>query len=274
MSDIPGIFGDSQAAVATKTNPKSTKGATYIQEGATKQRRDTQKKQRTEDILVETNVAKDPPLAAATQPTSSRVFKEVGKIGDSSISETEYKKWKAKTHDQKLAIATRASLELLLFNTEQSQEKKNTTSHIKELEEAVAKLKLDVNNANVKATTLEASNSSLQKDLAQQKELAKEKDKSITELEEKITELQLDIAELETAKDIAKNDGIRTYCQNFLVGDPNYDWRAQFGKHMAAFMADLAKKEIEFVTTKRAELEKMVANEVEELALQQEELAR
>lgn len=93
----------------------------------------------------------------------------------------------AKSREQKLVIATRASLELLLFNTEQSLKNEKDASRIKELKNAIAKLKLDVNGANNKSNTLETANTSLQHDLAQQKELVKDKDKFIAALEEKIT---------------------------------------------------------------------------------------
>lgn len=189
----------------------------------------------------------------------------------------------AKSREQKLALATRASLELLLFNTEQSSENKKDASRIKELENENAKLKLDVNDAKNKASTFETANTSLQNDLAQQKELTKEKDKSIAELEEKITNLQLNTEKLEIAKASWESDsdkkakeafgnGIKTYCKTFLAGEPNYNWSTKFGKSMVGFMADLAAKNSEEIAEKRAELEQMVANEAQELAQQQEDL--
>lgn len=82
------------------------------------------------------------------------------------ISEQEYKKWMAKSREQKLALATRASLELQLFNAEQSSENRKDASRIKVLENENAKLKLDVNDAKNKASTFETTNTSIQNDLA------------------------------------------------------------------------------------------------------------
>lgn len=121
----------------------------------------------------DTHAVINPSVAAATKPTSSRVFNSFGKIGDSFISEAEYKRWMDKSREEKQALATRASLELFLFNAEQSKESQNNAARMKELEDEIAKIKLDVKNSNSRVTKLEsekkateATNTILQKDLA------------------------------------------------------------------------------------------------------------
>lgn len=82
---------------------------------------------------------------------------------------------------------------------------------------------METNTLKTEKKAIEATNSSLQKELAQQQEFVKEKDKSIAEFEKKITDFQLDVEEIQVARNAAKNEGIRTYCKTFLAGDPNYD---------------------------------------------------
>lgn len=251
MADIPSIFSG-PIATASKTTPKTSKDPN--QEGASKHQKHVKKKQKSESTVVDIP-PKNQPTGVATKPNNSRVFNSFGNIGDSLISEAEYKRWTAKSREEKQALAARASLELFMFNTEQSKESENNASLIKALEDEVAKLKLDMKNVNSKNSNLESTNTTLQSELARQTDLTREKDKLIAELEDKISGLQLTTEKLETAqtnlqsdadkiKKEAFKDGIRTYCKTFLTGEPDYDWSAKFGKNMASFMADLAFKRI------------------------------
>ncbi|KAK1378443.1 hypothetical protein POM88_025187 [Heracleum sosnowskyi] len=294
MTGVPNLFGAprnssaTQQRASTVTIPVSTKKHVAKKNKNQDSNQDVQPPPKKQNIGkagksgvdAQTDEAGAPTRVAAPNCSSLRVFNAFGHLWDSLISENEYKRWMARSDSDKQKIATRASLDLFMFNSECEKNKEENVKRMKELEAEVGKLKADVKSLNSKLNKSEtekkaaiSSLSTLETQLTRQVELAKEKDAFIQTLEEKTTDLELKLDELEEEKDsgwaaekekLSKesfDEGIKAYCITFLAGEPNYDWRPKFGAGMADFLADLSQKEAQAIAEKRIALEEVLSTE-------------
>ncbi|KAK1352367.1 hypothetical protein POM88_053306 [Heracleum sosnowskyi] len=266
MTGVPNLFGAPRNSSATQqrgstiTIPVSTKKHAARKNKNQDLNQDIQPPPKKQNIGkvgkngtdAQVDEAGAPTSVAAPNCSSLRVFNAFVHLGDSLISENEYKRWMARSDSDKQKIATRASLDLFMFNSECEKNKEENVKRMKELEAEVGKLKAD---------------------LARQVELAKKKDAFIRTLEEKTTDLELKLDELEEEKDsgwaaekekLSKesfDEGIKAYCITFLAGEPNYDWRPKFGTGMADFLVDISQKEAQAIAEKRIALEEVLSTE-------------
>ncbi|KAK1388968.1 hypothetical protein POM88_017146 [Heracleum sosnowskyi] len=222
MTGVPNLFGAPRGTSATQQRGSTVTLPVSTKKHAAKTNKNHDSNQDVQPPPKKQNIGKvgksgmdaqvdetgAPTSVAAPNCSSLRVFNAFGHLGDSLISEVEYKRWMARSDSDKQKIATRASLDLFMFNSECEKNKEENVKRMKELEVEVGKLKADVKSLNSKLNKSEtekraaiSSISTLETKLARQVELAKEKDAFIQTLEEKTTDLELKLDELEEEKD-------------------------------------------------------------------------